>query len=199
MLIAFLNAAPVAVSSTLFLFYVEHVLESAAAAGPLLLVFFLSAALAAPIWTWIATRVGSRPALLAAMVVSIAAFAVVLALGPGDLWIFAAVCLVSGFALGADFALLPAAFAARMADVAPEASAGFGLWAFVSKATLAVATVAVLPVLEAAGLQNAAGPTPASLSLLSSLYAGVPCALKLGAMAVLAVTRLPRPKNERED
>ena len=130
--------------------------------------------------------------LLAAMALAIAAFSLVLLLGPGDTVAFALVCLVSGAALGADFALLPALFARRMEQIAPEAAAGFGLWAFVSKLTLAFAAVVLLPALDAAGFQSGGENPQGALDLLTYLYALVPCVLKLGAMAVLATTPLPQ-------
>lgn len=194
LLIALLNAAPVAVSSTLFLFYVGSVLAAPGWEGPLLVLFFLAAAGSAPLWSRLAARFGERPVLLSAMALAIASFSVVLTLGPGDTLAFSLVCLVSGAALGADFAILPALFSRRMEVVAPEAGAAFGLWAFVQKAALALAAAVLLPALDAAGFDAAAGARngQAALDLLTMLYALVPCVLKLGAMALLAVTPLPR-------
>ena len=192
LLVALMNAAPVAVSSTLFLFYVESVLLAPGMEGPLLLLFFLAAAVRAPFWSRAATRFGPRAMLLAAMALAIAAFSLVLLLGPGDTVAFALACLVSGAALGADFALLPALFARRMEQIAPEAAAGFGLWAFVSKLTLAFAAVVLLPALDAAGFQSGGENPQGALDLLTYIYALVPCVLKLGAMAVLATTPLPQ-------
>ena len=192
LLVALMNAAPVAVSSTLFLFYVESVLLAPGMEGPLLLLFLLAAAVSAPFWSRAATRFGPRAMLLAAMALAIAAFSLVLLLGPGDTVAFALACLVSGAALGADFALLPALFARRMEQIAPEAAAGFGLWAFVSKLTLAFAAVVLLPALDAAGFQSGGENPQGALDLLTYLYALVPCVLKLGAMAVLATTPLPQ-------
>ena len=192
LLVALMNAAPVAVSSTLFLFYVESVLLAPGMEGPLLLLFFLAAAVSAPFWSRAATRFGPRAMLLAAMAFAIAAFSLVLLLGPGDTVAFALACLVSGAALGADFALLPALFARLMEQIAPEAAAGFGLWAFVSKLTLAFAAVVLLPALDAAGFQSGGENPQGALDLLTYLYALVPCVLKLGAMAVLATTPLPQ-------
>lgn len=192
LLVALMNAAPVAVSSTLFLFYVESVLEAPGWEGPLLLLFFLAAAATAPGWTKLARRYGPRPMLLSAMALAIGSFSLVLALGPGDTTAFALICLASGAALGADFALLPALFARRMETIAPEAGAAFGLWAFVSKASLALAAVLLLPALDAAGFRSGGENLPGALDLLTYLYALVPCVLKLGAMAVLATTPLPK-------
>jgi GPH family glycoside/pentoside/hexuronide:cation symporter len=191
LIVALMNAAPVAVSSTLFLFYVESVLDAPGWEGPLLLLFFLAAAGSAPLWTRLARRFGARSMLLGAMALAIASFSLVLLLGPGDTTAFAVICLASGAALGADFALLPALFARRMEVVAPEAGAAFGLWAFVSKFTLAFAAVVLLPTLEIAGFRSGGENPQGALDLLTYLYALVPCGLKLGAMAVLATTPLP--------
>ena len=184
LLIGLVNAAPVAVSSTLFLFYVETALEAPGWEGPLLLLFFLSAAFAAPFWGMLAERFGGRLVLLAAMMLAILAFGGALFLGAGDQWLFALVCISSGAALGADLTLLPAMFAARMAEISPSAAEGFGLWSFVAKFTLALAAVALLPLLEGAGLESTSSPQTA-VDLLIWLYAGVPCLLKLLAIGLL--------------
>lgn len=187
LLIALVNAAPVAVTSTLFLFYVELVLDAPGWEGPLLLLFFLSAAGAAPLWGMLAERFGARRVLLVAMSLGIVTFAGTLLLGPGDVALFALVCLASGAVLGADLTLLPAMFATRMARIAPSAAEGFGLWSFVSKFTLAFAAIVLLPALESAGLHSAGeDSTPKAITLLIWFYAGVPCALKLLAIALLA-------------
>lgn len=191
LMVALLNAAPVAVSSTLFLFYVESVLLAPGWEGALLLLFFLAAAGTAPVWTRLADRFGARTMLVTAMGIAIAAFSLVLLLGPGDTVAFALICLASGAALGADFALLPALFARRMEQIAPDAGAAFGLWSFVSKFTLAFAAVVLLPALDASGFRSGAANTEQSLTLLTYLYALVPCVLKLGAIALLVTTPLP--------
>ncbi|WP_298841623.1 MFS transporter [uncultured Roseobacter sp.] len=191
LLIALVNAAPVAVSSTLFLFFVESRLEAPGFEGPLLLVFFLSAALAAPLWGALAERIGARDVLLLAMVLAIISFGSAFTLGPGDWLLFAVICVASGATLGADLTLLPAIFATRMARISPSASEGFGLWSFVSKLTLAFAAVSLLPLLENAGFRSgAADNPPEALALLTFLYAAVPCALKLVAILLLSVTNL---------
>lgn len=187
LLIALVNAAPVAVTSTLFLFFVESRLAAPGWEGPLLLLFFLSAAASAPVWGRLAARFGEKPMLLAGMALAIVAFGFAATLGAGDTAAFALICAASGAAMGADLTLLPAIFARRMAVIAPQAAAGFGLWSFVSKFALAFAAVTVLPVLQAAGFTGPASPEPA-LALLSTLYALVPCALKLLSIALLVAT-----------
>lgn len=191
LVIALLNAMPVAVTSTLFLFFVESRLAAPGWEGPLLLLFFLAAAASAPLWSAVAARIGARAALLAGMVLAIATFAFAATLGAGDVVPFALVCIASGAALGADMTLLPAIFARRLARIAPGAGAAFGLWSFVSKFSLAFAAVLLLPLLEARGFVAGGENPEAALSLLATLYAIVPCALKGAAIALLAATPIP--------
>ncbi|MEM8630521.1 MAG: MFS transporter [Pseudomonadota bacterium] len=187
--IALANATPVAVSSTLFLYFVESRLGLPGWEGVYLLAFFLAAALSAPIWSWLAARFSPKPVLLTGMVLAILSFGGAATLGTGDALAFAVICLASGAALGADMTLLPAIFAGRMAQIAPRAAQGFGLWSFVSKFTLAFAAVLLLPVLEASGFQSGGTDNPASaLTTLTILYALLPCALKLIAIALLIAT-----------
>ncbi|SLN61522.1 hypothetical protein ROJ8625_03138 [Roseivivax jejudonensis] len=188
LVVALANAAPVAVSSTLFLFFVESRLDAPGWEGPLLLLFFLAAAGAAPVWGRIAEARGAKRTLLAAMGLAIVSFGFALTLRAGDVAAFAAICIASGAAVGADLTLLPAMFARRMARVAPEGSEGFALWSFAQKVTLAFAAIALLPLLESVGFQTGTDNSARALWTLSLLYAAVPCVLKLVAMAVLVAT-----------
>lgn len=190
LLLALVNAAPLAVSSTLFLFYVESRLGAPGWEGPLLVLFFLSAALSSPVWSWLSGRIGAKPALLCAMGLAIASFATVLGLGQGDVAIFAVVCVASGATIGADLTLLPALFARRMAVISPNGGQGFGLWSLVSKFTLALAAATLLPVLEAGGFTAGGDNGANALWRLTLLYALVPCILKLVAIGLLIATPL---------
>ena len=189
LLIALLNATPVAVTSTLFLFFVESRLDAPGWEGPLLLLFFLAAAGAAPVWSRAAQRYGAKPALIFGMILAIASFSWAAMLGAGDVAAFTVICIFSGAALGADMALLPALFASRMSDIAPEAAEGFGLWSFVSKFSLAFAAIVLLPLLDAAGFQAGAISQPEdALNALSLSYAVLPCGLKIAALLLLLAT-----------
>lgn len=192
LLIALLNAAPVAVTSTLFLFFVESRLAAPGAEGPLLLLFFLSAAGSAPVWSRLADRMGAKRALMAGMIMAIAAFLWAVTLREGDVVAFALICAASGAALGADLTLLPAIFARRLSQIGQGGEgAAFGLWSFVSKLSLALAAATLLPALDWAGFVPGAGNPPGPLFTLSLLYAALPCALKLLAISLLAATAIP--------
>lgn len=187
--LALVNATPLAVSSTLFLFFVESRLAAPGWEGPLLVLFFLAAAFSAPVWSRLAEHFGTRRTLLAAMILSIITFLFVLTLGPGDIVPFAVICVITGATIGADLTLLPALFARRMAEISPNAGQGFGLWSLVQKLTLAFAAVLLLPALEAAGFQSGSPDNSEdALRMLSILYALVPSLLKLIAIALLIAT-----------
>ena len=190
LLLALVNATPLAVSSTLFLFYVESRLDAPGWEGPLLVLFFLAAALSAPLWSALARRFGEKPVLLAAMVLAIAAFGWTLTLGAGDTTAFAVICVLSGATIGADLTLLPALFAKRMSHIAPNGGQGFGLWSLVSKFTLAFAAVLLLPLLEGAGFEAGTDNPAEALTMLTVLYALVPSVLKCVAIALLLATKL---------
>ena len=189
--LALVNATPAAVTSTLFLFFVESRLEAPGAEGPLLLLFFLSAAVSAPVWSRLAARIGAKQALLQGMVLATGAFVFALFLGPGDMFLFALICLASGAAMGADLVLLPALFARELARQGRGEAAGFALWGFVSKLSLSLAALVLLPLLASQGFAPGQPAPPAALLLLTLLYAGLPCLLKLAAIALLLRLDLP--------
>ncbi|MES2144189.1 MAG: MFS transporter [Pseudomonadota bacterium] len=194
LILAFINSAPVAVTSTLFLLFVESRLGQPDAAGPLLLLFFLAAAASTLVWSRLARRIGPRRTLMTGMALSIVAFLWAATLGTGDTVAFAIICVASGAALGADMTLLPAMFARRLGDLDQGGeAAAFALWSFVSKLTLAVAAVTLLPLLDQFGFVTGLTNTATALLVLSILYALVPCALKLAAIAFLAT--LPDTKD----
>ena len=130
LVLALVNAMPLAVSSTLFLFFVEGRLGAVGWEGPLLVLFFLAAAISSPLWSILARRFGDRRVLLTAMVLAVVSFGYTLTLSTGDVILFAIVCVLSGATIGADLTLLPAMFAKRMAVISPNGGRGlvFGTW-----------------------------------------------------------------------
>jgi GPH family glycoside/pentoside/hexuronide:cation symporter len=191
LILALVNATPLAVSSTLFLFYVESKLGAPGWEGPLLVLFFLAAAISSPLWSALAQRFGPKPVLIAAMILAVASFAYTLTLSPGDVIPFAIICVLSGATIGADLTLLPAMFAKRMAAISPNGGQGFGLWNLVNKFTLAFAAVVLLPLLERSGFTAGATDLPAeAITMLTVLYALVPSLLKLLAIGLLIATKL---------
>lgn len=184
------NTLPVAITSSLFLFFVEDRLHLGAWSGAFLVLFFVSAGMSAPQWSKAAARFGAVRVLVPAMSLSVLVFAGAAALPEGQLIGFAMICVLSGLSLGADMVILPALFAATLARAQLPAGAGFGLWAFTSKLALALAAAVLLPLLGWIGYVPGAANTPKALAALNAAYAIVPCLLKLLAIALAAT--LPR-------
>ena len=186
LILSFVNSVPVAITSTLFLFFVESRLDAPGLEGPLLLLFFVAAGVSAPVWSRLAARHGARRVLLGGMVLAVVSFLWAARLGSGDVVAFAVICAASGAALGADMVLLPAMFARRLDRMKQGGeAAGFGLWNFASKLSLAFAAATLLPTLDIVGFQAGGVNTPQALAWLSGLYALLPCGLKLLAIGLL--------------
>ena len=175
------NGIAAALPATLFLFFVTDVVQAESAGGALLALYFVAGAASLPLWTRLSARYGRVTAWLAAMGLAIVAFAGASRLGAGDIAGFAAICLASGLALGADLAL-PAAIAADLGKRQGQAGACFGVWNFVAKLNLALAAGLALPLLAALGYVPGRG---AGLPALSFAYAVLPLLFKTLAVALL--------------
>ncbi|MQQ09628.1 sodium:galactoside symporter [Epibacterium sp. SM1979] len=180
-----LNSLPVAITATLFLFFVQDRLALDALAGAFLVLFFLSAGISVPVWTRISRRAGVRRTLLWGMPLAIFSFLGAALLSPGDALGFAVICVTSGAALGADMVLLPALFSITLTQSGLQASLAFGLWSLVGKLGLALAAFAVLPMLAYFGFAPATENPPAALAALTAGYCLIPCILKLGAWTMV--------------
>ena len=182
LLLVFLaNGIAAAIPATLFLFYVEDVLHAASAAPGLLVLYFACAALSLPLWLRVVARHGRVVAWFGAMLLALAAFAAALLLGPGDVLAFGAVCALTGIALGADLSL-PAAIAADLGERRGQAGACFGLWNFIAKLNLALATGLALPLLGLLGYTPGQAGVPTALIIA---YAGLPLVFKTLAAVLL--------------
>ena len=182
LLFVFLNAMPVAVTSTLYLFYVDHVLGLEVMGGPLLILFFLSAAFSAPFWTRWAEHYGALQVLRISMLVSILSFVWAYNLNAGEVIAFSIICFATGLSLGADMTILPAIFAQRLAKTKHDPNTGFGIWNFSNKLALAFTAGILLPLMEFAGFETQDMRSSLSTEVLKISYAIVPCGLKIFAL-----------------
>lgn len=185
LLLALINSLPVAITSTLFLFFVEDRLQLKGMAGPLLILFFLSAGATVPLWAKLSNRFGPKSTLLIAMPLAIFGFVGAAFLAEGNLIGFAVICIASGAAIGADMVILPAMFSVALTRAGLNASTAFGIWSFAGKLGLALAAFAVLPALQRSGFVPGQANSAAALETLNLAYAVIPCVLKLGALALV--------------
>lgn len=177
------NGVAAAIPATLVLFYVVDILQRPDLTAVFLMLYFVAGASGMPAWVRLAAGMGKARAWLLAMALAVAAFVWAYFLGPGDTAAFAAVCVLSGLAFGADLAL-PASLLADVIDDdegrdgRPD-GAYFGLWHLLEKLALALAAGIALPLLQWLGYAPGAAAGPGSA--LSWVYALLPCAIKLAA------------------
>lgn len=175
------------IPAILVVFFVRDLLGAPLYTGLFLGLYFLSALIGLPMWMAVSSKIGKMRAWLWSMVLAIFVFSWAFTLGSGDIWGFAIICILSGIAFGADLSLPPAQLGDLIQRVHVTASASwiFGLYAFLGKAVLAVASGLVLPALEMAGFQPAQSNSAHSLWALSAAYAALPCGLKIFASILL--------------
>ncbi len=180
------NGIASAIPATLVLFFIADVLVADAKQGLFLALYFIAGAAGLPLWVRLSARLGKVHTWAIAMVAAIVAFVWAWGLSAGDTTAYAAICALAGLSLGADLALPPS----LLADVigrdgrARPPGAYFGLWTLATKLNLALAAGIGLPLLGFLGYAPGT-KSPAALAALAFVYAAVPCALKLGALAAL--------------
>lgn len=156
----------------------------------LILLYFLAAIIAIPLWAFLSARLGKHCVWCLAMAIAIIAFGFVPFLSVGDAVGFGVICLVTGAALGADLALPPAI----QADVddwdhyrfgTRRTALLFALWNMTNKLAMALAAGIALPILGAFGLTDDAGQKSGALVVLVLIYAVIPIVLKSGAIGMM--------------
>lgn len=179
------NGVAAAIPASTVLFFVADVVQREDLSGLFLALYFVAGAAGLPLWVGLARRIGKPRAWLAGMGLAMVVFAWAGGLGAGDAWAFGLLCVLSGLALGADLALPSAILADQLArSGSPRAGACFGCWAFVAKASLALAAGLALPLLEALGYAPGQRE-PAALDALAMVYGGLPLVLKMLAAGLL--------------
>lgn len=189
-LVFFFNALAPAITATLYLFYMEEVLGAANRSGAYLLLYFLAAILAMPLWVRLAARYQKIPCLLASMCIAILGFIGASQLNVGDAPLFLMICIVTGVAFGADAALLPSLLSDALTRTNTREHAAFGIWMGISKLTLALAAGLALPaidLLQTIDLQR--------VDAIRMTYGLLPCAIKAIALLCLIAYHRTQPRS----
>ena len=186
----FINGLANGIPAALFFLYLEHALEvSANERSRFILVYFLAAILAIPLWLRLSSRLSKHRTWCWAMCGAITAFITVPFLPPGAELYFFTVCLVTGAALGADL-VLPPAIQADVADYdrwrfkVDRTGLQFALWGMATKLALATAVGLALPGVEWLGF-NPEEVTSSGRTALIMIYAGLPVVIKIVAIAIV--------------
>lgn len=180
----FANGLANGIPSVLFLLYLEYGLRaSQAARSGLILVYFVAAVGAIPIWTFFSARLGKHRTWCWAMIGTCAAFAWAPFLEPGQIPAFTLICIVTGMGLGADL-ILPPAMQADVVDYDTlrnghsRAGLFFALWGMSTKLAMALAVGLAFPALTAFGFKIGQVNADQSVLALTVIYAWIPVALK---------------------
>lgn len=175
------------IPAVLVIFFIRDRLNAESYTGLFLLLYFLSGALAMPLWKNLSTKYGKHRAWLISIALAVASFVWAFFLREGDIWQYAVICIASGVALGGDLALPPSILADQIHEHGNDASAAtqFSILALLSKAGLAVGSAIALPLLDLAGFVPASINDASALVSLSVAYALIPCVIKLASAYLL--------------
>lgn len=185
MAVFLLNGIASAIPATLVLFFIQDRLQAMAYAPAFLGGYFLVGALSVPWWVRCIARISPMRAWALGMLMSVAAFVGVMSLGAGDVAAFGVVCLLTGWALGADLTApgtLLTGVVQRAGHLGQSEGAYAGWWHWATKLNLALAAGVALPALQWMGYSPGA-QSPEALWALTLAYGALPCLFKLVALA----------------
>ena len=187
MLVYVISGFAAAVPANLVIFYIRDRLQASAWEPAFLFAYFAAAALSMPLWTRLAGRYGLVRCWAGSMALATASFAGAAWLGTGHEWLFLAVCIGSGIALGAEL-IAPAALLAGVLQRSGGGYGGegawFGWWTFASKFNLALAAGVALPLVAQLGY-TPGGREAAAVQALALVYGVLPCVVKLVSLGLL--------------
>ncbi|GEM_PF-87793 len=176
-----------ALPAVLVVFFIRDVVGAEQYMGFFLAIYFLSGAMMLPFWTYLAKMVGKEKAWFCAMILAIISFIWAFFIGEGDIMSYAFICFFSGAALGAELALPPSILSDYI-DRAGEdrhSAKNFALMTFLSKLSIALASVLAFAVLHFSGFMPAQDNAATALFSLGLVYAVVPCVFKAAAAGLL--------------
>ena len=181
----FLNNLANALPATLFLLFIELVIEEKDSSGLILILYFLSGVIALPFWNKISKIFGKKKAWVSSIILASSAFIFVPFLESGDLLAFLIISLISGLSLGADMAL-PTAIQSDLVQKTKTFQNNisgllFGIWTMITKLSLALAVASSFIILGIFDFE-ANNPSSESLIVLSLLYGLIPVCLKITAL-----------------
>ncbi|MAD43276.1 MAG: MFS transporter [Arcobacter sp.] len=181
----FFNNLANAIPATLFLLFIELVIQEKSSGGMVLILYFFSGIIALPFWNFLSSKIGKKNTWITSIVLASSAFAFVPFLQSGDLNAFIIISLISGLSLGADMAI-PTSIQGDLVQRSKNYESNisgllFGIWTMITKLSLAFAVALSFIILGFFDFK-ASTPTSNSLLVLSFLYGFFPVVLKLFAV-----------------
>lgn len=187
------SALASACPAVLIVFFVRDYLNLEAWTGLFLILYFLSGIAFIPLWKRVAGTYGTSFSWAASMCLAIISFSGVLLLSPGDFWGFAAICLLSGVAFGAELTIPPTILAQYLhqSDELAHSGVAYSLIALLSKLALALSAGLMFWILELNQFTPGAGAENTDSARLSLLYCYglIPLIIKSISLTMLVVFR----------
>lgn len=179
--VCFLTHLAAAMPGVMVLFFIRDYLGAESLSGLFLFLYFIAGAALMAVWVKLAGKIGKERAWLASMLLAVATFVWAFFLQPGDTVAYGIICILSGMALGADLALPPSILADRITRQKSEAEATqyFALIAFIPKVAIAIASGISFITLHYLGFVAGVQNSPEVMQGVITLYALVPCLIKL--------------------
>lgn len=190
----FCNSIANAIPATLFLFYVDHVLNARSLVGPLLFTYFFCCVLSIPVWVVIAKNIGKETSWRFSMAVASVFFIGTAFLGQDTLWAYWIIVIVTGFCAGCDV-MIPSSMNGDLIEW-DKANNGyrrpglfFALWGTTTKLAFAVAIGLAFPLLQVFGFSAGTDNTDSAVFALALIY-GVPTVV-FKCLAMYLINRYP--------
>lgn len=196
--IYFLSMFASSIPAVLVIFFVRDLIGVPHYIGFFLLIYFLSAALFMPFWTYLSQKKGKYPAWFSSMLLASFSFIGAFFLKKDDVLLYGLICFMSGIALGGDLVFPPAIVSdyIHQSKSQKSASAYYGILNLLSKSSLAFSSALSFFILDYAEFTAGGKNTNLSLMGLSISYALIPCIIKITA-AVMMYKILIKSKKEK--
>ena len=197
--VCFLTYLASSIPGVMVLFFIHDYLGAENLSGLFLFLYFVAGAALMAVWVKLADRIGKERAWLVSMLLAVATFIWAFFLQPGDIVAYGIICVLSGMALGADLALPPSILADRVTrqKTESEATQYYALIAFIPKVAVAIASGTSFIILDHFGFVAASQNSPEAMQALITLYALVPCVIKL--VAAYSLWRLTKHEGDRHE
>lgn len=195
-----ISAVASAIPAVVVLFFIRDHLGAETLTGLFLLLYFMAAFSGIPVWKMVSDKKTKSRAWLAAMGLACFSFVWAFFLGEGDVIAYGIICVVSGFAFGAEL-ILPLSILSDLIDKnghQDKTSVYFSFMAFLTKLSLALASGLSLVLLGQADFLPAEQNSGESLWILTFIYALLPCAIKLVSIFILIYWITKEKHNETQ-
>ncbi len=165
-----LNSIAVSIPAVAIRFYVDEHLKVPNLNGYFLGLYFFTAAISVFIWAKIIDKIGAKKSWQSAILLSVAIFIFAIFITEKTYYLFYAICLLSGFAVGCDLTAPQLILLAKIKDEKNKTSY-FAIFSLITKISLAIATVLVLNLISKNGVIN--------YGAIPYAYALLPCFIKI--------------------